>query len=923
VNRINLSSTLALAVCAILLSGCSGDSPASLTASGKELLAKKQARAAAIQFKSALQMDAGALEARYLLGQALLEQGDVTGAAAEWTKAAEAGYDENKIVPALARTLLLRSEFLKLTSEYANKALPDAAALADLKTTLAIAWSAQGDRVRTESALQAALQAKPDFGPALIVRARILAGSGQFDEASKLIDAVLARDPARVDAWSLRGDMLMFIKKDEAAAVEAYRQALAVEASYLPAHGALLNIQLRRRDIVAMTAQVAQLQTVLPRHPQTMLANGQLAFVKRDFGKAREHSQTLLRLAPNHPASLLLAGAIELEGGSLLLAETHLTKALQGHPNLALARKLLAQTYLRMGQPNKVLAVLQPFIAVQSDDPEIAAAAGEAYLQLGDPSSAEAMFARATKLSPDSPRFRTALALSQLARGDAESAFNELQAVAARDSGSLADLALISAHLKRGEGEKALAAASALVAKLPKDAMALTTRARIHAARNSSALARADLESALGADPQYFPAAAALATLDMAEGKGEQARARFEKQLQIDPRNYLASLALAQLLSSAGMPADAGLQVLGDAIKSTPSEPTLRVALVNQHLLSKDFKAALAAAQQGMAALPDSADMLDALGRAQLVSGDLQQALSAFHRLAGLNAQSALPHLRLADTYLAMKDRASAEASLRRALTLQPNQAVAQRRLLQMTLADNRARDALEVARTIQKQQPKADAGYLYEYDIQLKLKNPSAAMAALRTGLKSAPSAELARRLHLQMRASGPPADAARFAAEWQRSHPDDLAFEYHLAEVAIVDKDLTQAEARLRRVVERQPRHSLALNNLASVMLLRGENGALAIAERANKVAPDQPAFMDTLASALAAEGKLAHALDLQKKAVDRAPETYVYRINLARIAIKSGDKAMARAELEKLARLGSRVPEQAEVAELLKAL
>ena len=44
---------------------------------------------------------------------------------------------------------------------------------------------------------------------------------------------------------------------------------------------------------------------------------------------------------------------------------------------------------------------------------------------------------------------------------------------------------------------------------------------------------------------------------------------------------------------------------------------------------------------------------------------------------------------------------------------------------------------------------------------------------------------------------------------------------------------------------------------------------------------------------------------------------------RLNLAKIYIKAGDKARAKAELETLAKLGEKFPAQPEVAALLKSL
>jgi Flp pilus assembly protein TadD len=129
--------------------------------------------------------------------------------------------------------------------------------------------------------------------------------------------------------------------------------------------------------------------------------------------------------------------------------------------------------------------------------------------------------------------------------------------------------------------------------------------------------------------------------------------------------------------------------------------------------------------------------------------------------------------------------------------------------------------------------------------------------------------------------------------------------------------------AEAHYRTVLEVQPKNALAMNNIAWLVTKQGKPGGLTMAQQANDLLPGKPQLMDTLAMALAAEGKLAQALELQKSAVQRSGGDPTLKLSLAKMLIKSGDKAYARAELEDLAKLGDRFREQAEVTALLKTL
>ncbi|NLZ42017.1 MAG: tetratricopeptide repeat protein, partial [Comamonadaceae bacterium] len=104
---------------------------------------------------------------------------------------------------------------------------------------------------------------------------------------------------------------------------------------------------------------------------------------------------------------------------------------------------------------------------------------------------------------------------------------------------------------------------------------------------------------------------------------------------------------------------------------------------------------------------------------------------------------------------------------------------------------------------------------------------------------------------------------------------------------------------------------------------LLQQAKPGALPLAEQATKLMPGEPAFMDTMSRALAAENRPSEALDWARKAVDKAPDRPEYRLQLARLLIAGGQREKARAELDRLAALGGRFGEQAEVTRLRAGL
>lgn len=915
------TAALTAALIAGLLSGCGGDTPESLIASGKEFLAKKDSKAAVIQFKNALQQNPNSGEARFFLGKALLEEGDARGAEVELRKAYDLKHAPDLTAPLLVKAMLATGQTKKVVEEFSNLELSGEAA-ANLKTSLSLAYRAIGNKEAAEVALAAALNAKPDYAPARLAEARTKFTQEDIRGAIAIIDDVLSKTPNDADALLLKGSMLA-VKGDQASAVVLYRKAVQSKPDHLAAHAAIFSALMQNGALDDAAKQLDEMKKVAPKNLQTLYLETQLAYQQKDYKKARDISQQLLKASPDNPLFQQLAGATEYQLGSHAQAETLLNKALQQAPELGMARKMLVANYLRTGQPAKAITTLQPVLDKIDKDPAFLALAGDAYLQSGDPKKAEEYFAKASKLDPDNPAPRTSLALANMAQGNVSAATVELEHISGSDKGTTADRALIASYLRRNELDKALQAIKVLQEKTPDDPATFSMLGRIYLAKNDIANARQNFEKALLINPAYAPAYATLAAIDIAENKPVDARKRFESVLVASPNNATALLALAKLTASTGGKPEEVLTLINKALSGNPTEVAPRVALIEYNLANKEPKKAVTAAQEALAAIPDKPELLNAAGQAQMQAGEINQALATYAKMAALQPTSPIPDMRTAEVQFSTKNYEEAIKSLRKALTIKPDQLEAQRNLIVAYLAAGKPKDALSVARDVEKQRPKEAAGYVLEGDIQVSQKHWSEAVTAYRSGLKLAPSTELVIRLHKSLLAAQNHAEADKTASEWIKAHPKDLGFRLHLGDVATARKDYPAAIQQYRSVVDQQPENALALNNLAWAYGQTKSPKAIEYAEKANRLAPNQPAFMDTLAMLMAENGDTAGAIVLLKKALEIAPQAAAIRLNLARVLISAGKKEEARNELDNLAKLGDKLAEQDEVTRLRNSL
>jgi cellulose synthase operon protein C len=907
----------------LLLAACRGETEADLVAKAKAELAKPDVAAATIHVKNALEKNPNASEARLLLGRVLLAGGDAVNAQIEFRRALGDKALENQVVPDLVRAMLMRGESAKVIGEFGDRVLSTPEATADLKALLAGALAGQGDAAGAREALSQALQALPGHAQAIVLSARLDAGAGKLDAAVAQLDEVLAKNPGHEGAGLLKGEILRQARQDTDGAMALFRQVRTANPRSVPGHVAVVGLLLQQGKAAEARADFAALQKLNPKHPDTLFLQAQLALAEKDYKGAREVVERLLASAPNNVRLLMLAGAAEIGLQQYTQASALLEKAQKAAPGLPAVRQMLAQSLMKGGEADKALEVLRPLVDSPAADSKTLGLAGEAWLMVGDSTKAEAAFQRALKAAPGDTRLRTAMAVAQLSRGDNAPALAQLESIAQGDAGSQADLAVISARLRQKDLPGALKAIDALQRKQPTQALPLVLRSRVQASQGDKAAARASLEAALKLQPNHLPAVVSLAALDVDAGQAPAARKRFEDVIKAEPQNVKARMALTELDRRLGAPDAALVTQLREAVRANPGEPAAHLALVERLLASGDGPAAQAAAQDASAALPNDLAVMDALGLAQLAAGDSQRAISTYKRLAALQPRNPMHLARLADAHLAGKDNAAANAALKQALEIQPDHLMSQRGLALLAMMDKRPQDALAIARSIQKRLPKDPVGHVLEGELESRNGNWPAAATAFAAALQRSPGAETAIRLHAALQSAGKAAEAGRMAADWQKAHPKDIVFRYHLGDVAASNKDWAGAEAHYRAVLALQPRHAAAMNNIAYILATEKKPGAVAMAEQALAILPDRAPILDTLSVAQEAENQLGKAIDTQKRAAELDPRNPMLRLRLAQLHVKKGNKSDARDLLEPLARLGPSFGSQDEVARLLKQL
>ncbi|MBJ7313252.1 PEP-CTERM system TPR-repeat protein PrsT [Rugamonas sp. CCM 8940] len=891
----------AVLAAALALAGCARHDGAAQMAQAHQYQLQGKTRAAIIEMKNVLQQESGNGAARLLLGQLYLETGDVLSADKELRRALALGEAKDKVLPALGRAMLLQGQFEQIAELL--KGAPDQPAYLVLRANAALA---QNQPELASRLFELALKGQPGYAGALLGQARLALMRQQPQAALLLVEQALQRDPNDLDHLRLKGDLLR-LQGDGANALLAYQHIIHLRPEQVQAHVDIANLHLQAGRIEQAKAALALARKVGPGQLLVVYTQALIDFREGRLAAALEQLQQVLRVAPDHMPSVLLCGAVQLGLGAYQQAEQLLDKFLAANPRQVYASKLMATVALKNGAPEQALKLIEPLLepagAARQSDIELLTLAGEAYMRSRRFDKAAAAFEQASELAPQAAMLHAAVGMSRMGMGESGRAIAELERAAGLEpKGGRAGVLLVLTHLRTKNFPKALAAVQQLERQQGGNPLVFNLKGGVQLASRDVAGARASFERALTLDPLYLPALENLAQLDLMEKHPEQARQRYEAALRRAPKNAAILGALAKLATAQGKPAEARVW-LERAARDNPEALAPSLLLAHFYLRGGEQQKALVLAQKLQAGNPSNADTMALLAETQTQTGQHEAAADSLAKLAVLQPASAAVRMRLSTAQLSAGDVDGAMQSLRKALSLQADLPQAQTALIQLLIARAGYPQALAQAREVQRRHAEAPLGYKLEGDVLLAQQKAEAALALYQRAFGLAPSGPLLIPLHAALKALGKGREANARLLDWLKQHPADQPTRLHLASSLLAEQAYPAAREQFERILQDDPANVIALNDLAWLYQQQKDERAVALAERAYKLAPATPAVLDTLGWILAERGDQARAVPLLRQASERAPEAGEIRYHLGMSLLKSGDRRGARNELEKV--------------------
>lgn len=912
-----VAAALALA---LALGACNrGGDIDTLIAEARQYRQQGEMKAAVIQLKNVIQKDTEHRAARQLLGEIYIEQGDAISAEKELRRALALDADSKQIYPLLGKAMLMQGHYERLLDEIKPASSPQQ--LSAILALRAHALLGLSNVAQARALFGDALELDAAFPDALLGLARIAMSEHKPDEAAALIGRALAGSPGDIDCLRFKGDLLRMQGKGEAA-LATYRQILALRPHNAQAHIDVANIYIDSGKFKQARTEIDSARKVSGGTLSVFYSQAMVDFREGKHAAALESLQQILRAAPDHPPSVLLAGAVQAALGSDQQAELHLQKFLKAYPGHVYASKLMAALRLRTNAAQAALELVRPLLIDNGDDVELLTLAGEASMRARQFSRAAGYFEKASALRPNTSMLHTALALSRLGDGDNGRAVAELERAASLDRKSeRTGVLLVTTYLRANAPDKAMAAVTEMQ-KQGDNPLFENLKGGIYLAKQDARGARASFDKALQLDPLYLPALDNLAQMDLLDKHPEAAARRYQDALAKSPRNADVMEALARLAVSQGKKAEA-IAWLERANKENPDQLALALRLADFYARAGEVQKALVLAQKLQANHPSNPDALALLAQIHCINANLSACAETYTKLVGLVPGSASPYVRLATVQLSMKDEAGALDSLRKALSMQPDMLDAQLTLLNILIGQRKFIEAEKLAATAQKRHPDSANGYKLEGDVMSAQDKTAQALKAYERAFELNRSGAQLIQVHGALIKLGKAAEAEARMALWLREHPGDVPTRLYYASSKLVKNESRAAIVQLEAVLKYDPNNVVALNDLAWSYQRIGDKQALAHAERAFRLAPNSPAVMDTLGWILLERGDSGRALPMLHRAAALAPAAREIGYHLGMALARTGDKRAARAQFERLLAVPGEFPRREEVKAFLATL
>lgn len=656
-----------------------------------------------------------------------------------------------------------------------------------------------------------------------------------------------------------RQGMTYLAMNDLPNAIGSFRKAVDLNPKHTDAQLKLSQLMASTGNKDLLEESISRLRNVLSASPDNPDASNAMAIAEFKLGNQEEAAARLeqaLAKFPKHLQSAVSLTRLKMNQKDPVGAEAVMRSAVANDPNSTAAALALAQFYVVTRKLDKAEAEIHRVLRLDPDNTSALVSLGTLQIAGKRIGEAEETYRRLAAL-PDS-EYLTVHAQYLIQNGKREAALEELERLHQKNtSNRQVRTQLIALYMDMNRMPRAKQLLDQALQKNASDSEALMQRSELNLRTGNIADAEKDLSAVLHFRPDYPKAHYALAAVHRAQGRTSAERQELNETLRLNPELLSARLDLARELTLAKETKSA-LSLLDQA----PAHQKRRVGFV----VTRNW----ALLQEGN--LPELETSLETALRVYPVPDlVLQQAVLNMRKkkyaAARLDAEELLRRVPdeiraariIAESYGAEKQPEKALARLREVAAGRPKSAPFQHLLGEWAIAAgsrSEAKRALEAATA-------ADRNYL---PAQFSL-------------------------AELEQLENRHEAAQKRLAAVVE-AHPRNAEAQLMLGNVEEALGNKLEAIARYRAVLDLDSRNLTALNNLAYDLAIDKPEEALAFAQKAVELAPDNDSIQHTLGWVYYRKRMYPTAIQYLRNAAAKQP-TPRRQFHLGICYIKSGDR------------------------------
>jgi len=859
---------------------------------------EKKTNAAVIELKNAINADVKSGEARFLLGQLYLNQGNAVDAVKELERAKELKYTNDKVLPLLARAYILTDgddDVIALTEAAKNLTKTAASQFLAYKTLAALR------REQTDLAKESVNLAKiaePEGLYSQLAQAYLIFSEKNFEQANGLVNLILTESAQNPDVLMLQGQV--------ATATKDYKQAVTSLKAYLSVQPQSGVVQLLLADSLLKSGQYDEAEqyadailAVVASQPLAHYIKAIVRFQVKDYVKASEHAETALSSNFNQFNLKLVAGASAFHMKNWEKTNHHLSVIAKYLPAEHQAIRMLAVSQLELGLIGDISDTLHGFSIVNAADADFLSSLSYKLLELGAVDEAKQLVEQSGELANPNAKQSARQGILKLMMNDPSGMQNLQDAVTLNPELIEAELALAFSAVQAGDIEQATAIAQKWAKQFPSKAGAFNLMATIHIKQKDFTKAEQALKQSLMVEPNNAFALIEQVIVAAFQQKESLAKERAENLIKFYPNNNKALRLYFGLNRNTY-----ALQKLMTAyqLDTTNLQKAMLVSEALVNLKQTDKALTILRNLDKNANLPKRYwQLLVLIYKRKPDENNVQRMLNKWRKVRPFDLD---PIMLLADFYTSKRNYKRALAIVNNGFEYHESNLRLQLIKMQLLLNDNQVYQAKSLYRSLIERDisdglKQGLKGRLYLLEEKYKLAIPK-----LETLYQTYASSQNALYLASAHQGNDDIPQAISVLEKYLAKHAQDDPVRVILAGMYITN-DKNKSIENYVKIIESQPDNVVASNNLAWLYMEKNDlANAMIYAQKALELAPDVANVVDTYSQVLLKKGDKRAALNKANKASELAKGKDIdIQLNYVEVLIANARKNEAKSLLEKI--------------------